>query len=78
MVGPGRPPRTTTPPGKVGRGSVGDAGSGDTSSVGLNGEDNDVVADSSLLAMNMKSKELATFPRDVLQETVDESFARNC
>ena len=32
LVGPGRPPRTTSPPGTVGRGSVGDAGS--TASVG--------------------------------------------
>jgi len=40
LVGPGRPPRTTTPPGTVGRGAVGDAGSGDTSSAGRDGDDN--------------------------------------
>ena len=39
LVGPGRPPRTTPLPSSVGRGSDGDAGSGDTASNGEDRED---------------------------------------
>ena len=73
LVGPGCPPRTTTPPGTVGRGSVGDAGSGDTSLVG-DGAGDSTSSTIEVNGLKIDSSALARVLRGKLREVVDKAF----
>ena len=73
LVGPGCPPRTTTPPGTVGRGSVGDAGSGDTSLVG-DGAGDSTSSTIEINGLKIDPSALARVLRGKLREVVDKAF----